>query len=942
MNYSSPSSSYSSSSCSNIQWKYDVFLSFRGEDVFLSFRGEDTRNNFTDHLYTALDQKGIYTSSSSCSNIQWKYDVFLSFRGEDTRNNFTDHLYTALDHKGIYTYDKRLERGKEISSELLEAVEESRFSVIILSKNYASSTWCLDELAKIVDCMETKKQIVLPIFYDVDPSVVRKQTEEFKKSFDKHEEDFKDDKVKVKSSEAKLIKDVVDDVSRRLDQNFSSVVGDFVGICSRLKEIYDVLELELDHEVRFIGICGMGGIGKTTVVRVLYNQLSDKYEGSCFLANVREVSEKKGLVHLQKLLISKVLKEETNLNICDVQEGINLIRRQLCRKKVFIVLDDVDNQIEQLETLVGKHNWFGSGSIIIVTTRDEHVLVSHGITNIHKVKALDESEARELFYSKAFKNGQPTDDHEKLLKHVLNYTSGLPLALEVLGSFLCDKSVNEWESALNSLQEYPNEKIIQTLQISYDGLKQNEKDIFLDVACFFKGKDNDRVTEILKSCSFHPDIGIRRLVEKSLITIIYNKLWMHDLLQEMAWEIGSTYLDGKSFSNLRNLRLLKISSKVHLLDDLEYLSDELRFLKWCEYPLNSLPSGFLPQNLFELDMCYSKIKYLWKGMKQFAGLKTIKLSHFQNLIRTPDFTGVPNLEKLELEDCTGLLEVHQSVGFLQRLTVLNLRNCRRLAHFPRSVRGLKSLMILNLSDCSKLDRLPEDLEEMKCLEELDVGGTAIRQLPSSIGHLTTLKKLSFRECTGQPSKTCRSLVRPLLQKRNPNSSCLQLPPLLSLCSLQELVLRGCNLSEGTIPDDLDSLALLEQLDLSINSFVSLPKSISRLSKLKFLCLEKCRKLQSLPELPREIMVVGAENCSSLEVISSALKGNTSPNVTYCFLNCFKLVENQGRKNSLAVLLLKRQLQVCLFLSLSLSIHKYNQYVLENLIRALFLGLAYMS
>ncbi|KAL5843258.1 hypothetical protein ACOSQ4_009216 [Xanthoceras sorbifolium] len=308
---------------------------------------------------------------------------------------------------------------------------------------------------------------------------------------------------------------------------------------------------------------------------------------------------------------------------------------------------------------------------------------------------------------------------------------------------------------------------------------------------------------------------------------------------------------------------------------------------------------------------------------------------------------------MELEDRTGLLEVHQSVGFLQRLTVLNLRNCKRLAHFPRSVllgirsdsrrsgrpalnqlriqasqsqdvRGLKSLIILNLSDCSKLDRLPQDLEEMKCMEEVDVGGTAIRELPFSIVHLTTLKKLSFREYTRQPPKTCRSLLGPLLQKRNPNSSCLQLPPLVSLCSLQELVLRGCNRSEGTIPDDLDSLALLEQLDLSRNNFVSLPKSISRLSKLRFLCLEKCRKLQSLPELPREIMVVGAENCSSLEVISSALEGNTSPNVTYCFLNCFKLVENQGRKNSLAVLLLKRQLQSCMLNHVSLL------YVLQEL------------
>ncbi|KAH7568375.1 hypothetical protein JRO89_XS07G0283500 [Xanthoceras sorbifolium] len=185
------------------------------------------------------------------------------------------------------------------------------------------------------------------------------------------------------------------------------------------------------------------------------------------------------------------------------------------------------------------------------------------------------------------------------------------------------------------------------------------KDVFLS----FKGKDTrNNFTDHLYTA----------LDQKGIYTSsssCSNVQWKYDVLLSFRGEdVFLSFKDGKSFSNLRNLRLLKISSKVYLLDDLEYLSDELRFLQWHEYPLNSLPSGFLPQNLFELDMCYSKIKYLWKGMKQFAGLKTIKLSHFQNLIRTPDFTGVPNLEKLELEDCTGLLEVHQSVGFLQRLT----------------------------------------------------------------------------------------------------------------------------------------------------------------------------------------------------------------------------------------------------------------------------------
>ncbi|XP_031255494.1 toll/interleukin-1 receptor-like protein [Pistacia vera] len=128
---------------------------------------------------------------------QGKYDVFLSFRGEDTRKNFTDHLYAALHQKGIFTFrdDEELERGTEISSELLKAIEESRFSIVILSKNYASSTWCLDELAKIVECMEVKEQKVFPVFYGVDPSEVRKQTGEFEKAFRKHEEEIDEERI---------------------------------------------------------------------------------------------------------------------------------------------------------------------------------------------------------------------------------------------------------------------------------------------------------------------------------------------------------------------------------------------------------------------------------------------------------------------------------------------------------------------------------------------------------------------------------------------------------------------------------------------------------------------------------------------------------------------------------------------------------------------------
>ena len=166
-----------------------------------------------------------------------------------------------------------------------------------------------------------------------------------------------------------MIEDIVGNISRRLINLLPSVVGEqLVGVESRVEEIYKLLELELDDRVTFVGICGMGGIGKTTIARVVYERLSNKYEGSCFLANVREISEKRGVVHLQQMLLSKIL-HDTDLNICDGYEGISLIRRRLCKKKVFLVLDDVD-QLEQLEQLAGINDWFGSGSRIVITTRD--------------------------------------------------------------------------------------------------------------------------------------------------------------------------------------------------------------------------------------------------------------------------------------------------------------------------------------------------------------------------------------------------------------------------------------------------------------------------------------------------------------------------------------------------------------------------------------------
>ncbi|KAF3961449.1 hypothetical protein CMV_013939 [Castanea mollissima] len=137
--------------------------------------------------------------SSTPSTHQRSYDIFLSFRG-DTRNGFTSHLHKTLCDKGFDTFiDNNLLRGGEISIELLKAIESSKVSIIVLSEKYASSSWCLDELVKILECKKNIGQLVLPVFYNVDPSDVRGQKREFGVALTEHEEKFKDNIDKVQN-----------------------------------------------------------------------------------------------------------------------------------------------------------------------------------------------------------------------------------------------------------------------------------------------------------------------------------------------------------------------------------------------------------------------------------------------------------------------------------------------------------------------------------------------------------------------------------------------------------------------------------------------------------------------------------------------------------------------------------------------------------------------
>ncbi|KAF7849568.1 hypothetical protein BT93_L0615 [Corymbia citriodora subsp. variegata] len=487
-------------------------------------------------------RKRSYDSSSSSLKCKKSYDVFLSFRGTDVRKNFLSHLYTALHQIGVCIYidSKEMRKGEQIQPALMEAIEESQVAIIIFSKDYASSSWCLEEVVKIMECKAQKGLIVLPVFYKVRPTEVRKREGSYGRAMAKHESKFRKDSHKVKrwkkalfdaanlsrwhfvdKDEAELIREIVNKISRQLVATPLHVAKHPVGIHPRVAELNIMLKLAFDDDVCMIGLWGPGGIGKTTLSKALYNDIFRQFEGSCFLADEKLLSE---ILLGQRLVVS------------NVHKGITLIQDRLCHKKVLIVLDDVDD-VEQLEVLAGGPKWFGEGSKIIFTTRNKHLLTSRGIGEdcIYEVKPLGNCDALELLSREAFLSNDSIS--RDLVDEVLHFANGHPLALIVLAHLLCGRSECDWKSALRNLSKSPNKIINNALKWSYDGLDDYAKKICLDIACFFIGYSREYIMKVLDSYDFDPTIEVKVLVEKSLITEEKETLQMCNLIQLMAMDI---------------------------------------------------------------------------------------------------------------------------------------------------------------------------------------------------------------------------------------------------------------------------------------------------------------------------------------------------------------------------------------------------------------------
>ncbi|CAN6582716.1 unnamed protein product [Malus baccata var. baccata] len=877
----------------------------------------------------------------------WEYDVFLSFRGEDTRTNFTNHLYHALVRHGIHTFldDSELPTGEEISSTLLKAIENSRISVIVFSENYASSRWCLDELVHILECRNSKRQMTRPIFYKVDPSDVRHQKNSYGVAFAvpsrKYENDpekvqrwrtalteaanLKGDTLNEKEYEATFIDRIVEEISIQVSNRTCLNVARYpVGIESCAKEVEELLGVS-GNDHRVVGIWGTSGIGKTTIAKAVYNAIAHKFEGSCFLADVREtLTSHEGVIKLQNTLLSKVLRG-TELKIDDVHHGINLIKNRLRQKKILLILDDVD-KLERLKDWVDV-DCFGEGSRVIITTKDRSLLDFYGGHWIYEVQQLGYNKALELFSWNAFERNRPPDDYLSLARRAIAYAQGLPLALNIIGSYLRNKSIGRWQDVLNSYDGEPYTDIQVILRKSYDAWNDCLQQVFLDIACFFKGENKDYVLQILRSSTLKVcQDCIEVLVEKAIITIEDNQILMHDLLQTMGKQI--VYEESRTEPGKRS-RLWDHEDVYHVLTENQG-TKKIRSIV-VELPESNVMIPLNPESFLRMNLA----KLTWMNLKGCEFLEKI-----------PDLSGSSNIKHLNLSWCKNLVEVDDSVGFLDKLVELDLSWCPNLTsgirELPSSIAyltGLTSLIandcelqnvpdlsgspnirLLHLSGCEFLKKIP-DLSGSPNLEVLDLNGcTSLVEVDDSVGFLDKLKILKLSGCSkltrfvtrlGSRSLVylsldgCRRLesfpeiegeMESLYWLDIEKSGIRELPSIAyftrlrilkaSGCDLQNiqplpfgkkvkfdevsswlsLYLEGCNLSESDFLVPLDCWSSLRELNLSRNNFVSLPNCISKVVNLEILFLRDCKRLREIPVLPTKLEKLYLDDCTSLDKI----------------------------------------------------------------------------
>ncbi|KFK30249.1 hypothetical protein AALP_AA7G236900 [Arabis alpina] len=845
----------------------------------------------------------MVASSSSSDQSPPQHQVFINFRGIQLRNSFVSHLAKALRKDGINVFiDNHETKGKDLTV-FFSRIEQSRIAIAIFSSLYTESKWCLDELEKIKECVDLGKLVVIPIFFKVETDDVKNLKGVFGEKFwelaKNHSEKIHKWKKALEtvteklgftlsemSNEGEFIDLIVKEVIKVLsdvstDQNVGEKVieipienhpcaGDekttpdlpppLFGIKTRLAKLEEMLDFECERTLT-IGVVGMPGIGKTTLTKLLYEKWQHKFLRCVFLHDVRKLWKDRMMD--RNIFMKELLKDDdVNQEVTDLSP--ESLKAFLLSKKSLVVLDNVSDK-KQIEVLLGECDWIKRGSRIFITTSDRSVIEGK-VDDTYEVLRLSGRDSFQYFSYFAFsgKLCTPEGNFMNLARLFADYAKGNPLALKILGVELNEKDKTHWEKKLCELSQSPNKTIQDVLQISYDGLGQLQKEVFLDVACFFRSGDEYYVRCLVESCdteNIDAVSEIKDLACKFLINISGGRVEMHDLLYTFGKELGSQ----------GSRRLWNHKGVVGALKKRAGAGSVRVAIGNAK--LTKLPKDFNPRNLTDLNLPYSEIEEVWEGVKDTPKLKWVDLSHSSKLCNLSGLRNAESLLRLNLEGCTSLQELPQEMKRMRRLIFLNMRGCTSLRFLPHmnlislktliltncsSLQDFRRLIVLNLKDCKKLVAVPECLGKLKALQELVLSGCSkLKTFPVPIENMKCLQIL-------------------LLD----GTAITDMPRILQFNS--------------EIPRGINGLSSLRRLCLSGNNMISnLQINISQLCHLKWLDLKYCKNLTSIPLLPPNLEILDAHGCKKLKTVASpmaVLKLMEQVQSKFIFTNCNNLEE----------------------------------------------------